>query len=62
MLRNCYGLVKVKVVLRGSELCVMLSLGKGMVKIGLNKDLVKLVCHLCPDPVLSTPVPHVNSS
>jgi hypothetical protein len=31
-------------MLRGSELCVMLNLGKGMVKIGLSKDLVKPVC------------------
>ena len=44
VLRNCYGLVKVKVVLRGSELSVMLSLGKEKVKIGLSKNLVKPVC------------------
>ena len=54
VLRNCYGFVKVKVALRGSELCVMLSLGKGMVKIGLSKDWVKPVC----PRRLSPPDPH----
>lgn len=53
VLRDCYGFVKIKVVLRGSELSVMLSLGKGMVKIGLSKDLVKSVCPSLPRP---TPV------
>lgn len=52
-LRDCYGFVKVKVVLRGSELCVMLSLGKETVKIGLSKDLVKPVC-----PSSQTQPPH----
>ena len=50
VLRDCYGFVKVKVVLRGSELSVMLSLGKGLVKIGLSKDLVKPVCPFLPRP------------
>ena len=46
-----YGLVKVKIVLRGSELCVMLRLGKGVVKIRLSKDLVKSIFLRRPSPV-----------
>ena len=48
MLRNCYGFVKVKVMLKGSELCVMLSLGKGMVKIELNQSATSAQAQPCP--------------
>lgn len=45
MLRLC----KVKEMLRNRRVCVMLSLGKGMVKIVLSKFCVKQNFHTCKD-------------